>query len=583
VNDPDGALAGRPNLGPRDEFNLRKQRPLVRLEASADTTTAIDAPAARPGPRVPARLLRLASDERLVRYVRGGSEPAFEAIFDRYHRSILAFCRHMLGSVEEAEDAVQHTFMAAYRGLARSRKPIQLRPWLYTIARNRCLSVARARREQPVADVGELPTENLSAEVQRRQDLRDLLRDVAELPEAQRAALVLAEVGAASHDEIAQVLGVKRERVKALVFQARSSLIASRKARETPCAEIRAELAELRGGALRRSHLRRHLKACPGCCDFRMALLDQRKMLALALPVVPTLTLKQGVMAGALGGGAAAAGGAAAGGGAVGGSLLAGGGAVGATAKALAVAAVVGGSAVGVEKAVTHHPVATRPAVERQVPAHQGAAPDAAAAPSGGTTAPAAVTGEPQATGGPPGVPARRPEPRTTDRPAGEPQPENGADRTQPGPRAAGPLPGSGVVAPSGGAGGAVRDSDAPSAGAGSDEPSDGTSGMGEDSPAAGDGAASEPEQPAAEAAPNVETPKAPESDKPAKPEKRGKQAPRAEKTPKPVTPAATATPETSPADAGRHDGTGGDGVRRERPEVLATSREDPLARRLTC
>ena len=319
------------------------------MEASAATRPT------HPGPRVPARLLRLASDERLVAHVRGGSEAAFEALFDRHHRGILAFCRHMLGSPEEAEDAVQHTFMAAYRSLIGSRQPIQLRAWLYTIARNRCLSVLRARRETPADHLDELPTENLSAEVQRRQDLRDLLHDVGGLPEKQRSALVLAEVGGVSHDEIAQVLDVPREKVKALVFQARSSLIASRDARETPCEDIRIQLAELRGGALRRNSLRRHLKVCPGCRDFRSAVQDQRKLLALALPVAPTLLLKQGVMAGALGSGAAAAGGTVAAGGLAGafggGSLLAGGGAA-MTAKVLAIAAIAGGGVAGFKAAI---------------------------------------------------------------------------------------------------------------------------------------------------------------------------------------------------------------------------------------
>src|SRR3954465_11952204 len=88
------------------------------------------------GLRVPARLLRLVSDEGLVERARGGSEAAFVAIFDRHPRGILAFCRHMPGSLHEAEDAVQHTFLAVYRELARADdRPIQLRPWLYTIAR----------------------------------------------------------------------------------------------------------------------------------------------------------------------------------------------------------------------------------------------------------------------------------------------------------------------------------------------------------------------------------------------------------------------------------------------------------------
>jgi DNA-directed RNA polymerase specialized sigma24 family protein len=121
-----------------------------------------------------AALLRLASDERLVEQVRAGSERAFEVAYDRHHRGILGFCRHMLGSVEEAEDAVQHTFMGAFRDLIGSTKAIQLRPWLYTIARNHCLSVLRARREQPVAGV-EAP-----ATVQHAQAREDAEQLVAE-------------------------------------------------------------------------------------------------------------------------------------------------------------------------------------------------------------------------------------------------------------------------------------------------------------------------------------------------------------------------------------------------------------------
>ena len=59
--------------------------------------------------------------------------------------------------------------------------------------------------------------------------------------------------------EIAEVLGVKRDKVKALVFQAREGLGAFRAARMTPCHEIREQLATARGGALRRGPLRRHL------------------------------------------------------------------------------------------------------------------------------------------------------------------------------------------------------------------------------------------------------------------------------------------------------------------------------------
>jgi RNA polymerase sigma factor (sigma-70 family) len=255
-------------------------------------------------------LRRVAPDDRLVEAVRAGRSDAFEAVFDRYHRQLLSFCRHMLGSREEAEDAVQQTFMAAYNDLTRSDKPIQLRPWLYTIARNQCLSLLRARREHASIEDIEPAVEGLAPAVARREDLRELLRDVSRLPVDQRSALLLAELGALSHDEIAGVVGCPKEKVKALVFQARSSLIAGRDARETPCAEIRRQLSTLSGGSLRRTRLRRHLRDCLGCREFDAKVKQQRKAMALVLPVVPTAALKTGVMsagAGIAGGGGAAA------------------------------------------------------------------------------------------------------------------------------------------------------------------------------------------------------------------------------------------------------------------------------------
>ena len=274
---------------------------IVSATAFGDYDDRVDA-SRRHG--LPSRLLRLASDERLVELLRErGSEAAFEALYTRHHRGVLSFCRHMVGSVEEAEDALQHTFLAAYRDIVGSRKQIQVRPWLYAIARNRCITVLRARREQAGAMVVEPSTELLSVEVERRHDLRALLGDLAGLPDDQRAALVLAELGDMSHEEIGQALDCPREKVKALVFQARSSLISSREARDASCTEIREQLANLRGGALRRNLLRRHLRECAGCRDFRDNVTEQRRELALILPVAPSLGLQAAVL-GAAGGAA---------------------------------------------------------------------------------------------------------------------------------------------------------------------------------------------------------------------------------------------------------------------------------------
>ncbi|HEX8123436.1 MAG TPA: RNA polymerase sigma factor [Solirubrobacteraceae bacterium] len=269
-----------------------------------------------------------------MRLVRLGHEPAFEQIYDRHHRGILSFCRHMLGSRDEAEDAVQHAFIAAYRDLRGSDKPIHLKAWLYTIARNRCLSMLRARREQVSIDDVEPSTDGLAAEVQRRQDLKDMLRDLHQLPDEQREALVLSELGALSHEEIAMTLGVRKEKVKALVFQARESLSNSRQARNADCHEIQKQLSVLRGGSLRRTQLRRHVDQCPACSAYKDEVQRQRAALAILLPVVPSAGLKSGVLSSALGAGAAGAG---AGGGAIAGGI---------TTK-LIVGAVLAGAGIG--------------------------------------------------------------------------------------------------------------------------------------------------------------------------------------------------------------------------------------------
>jgi RNA polymerase sigma factor (sigma-70 family) len=275
------------------------------VESSLQTATRVSA---RAGSRSRRRALRGRSDEALVARVRAGDDRAFELIFDRYHRGLLAFSSQMLGVREEAEDAVQHTFMAAYRAMRATGGEIRLRAWLYTIARNRCLSVLRGRREQVAFDESRGATDGLAADVDRRAELRGLLGDLERLPEEQRAALVLFELGDHSHDEIAEILGVRREKVKALVFQAREALAGWRRARETPCNEIREQLATLRGAALKRATLRRHVARCEGCRAFETEVRRQRAAMGALLPIAPTAGFKAAVLSSVLGGGAAASG-----------------------------------------------------------------------------------------------------------------------------------------------------------------------------------------------------------------------------------------------------------------------------------
>src|SRR5689334_3920502 len=347
--------------------------------ATPGSGAVLAAPVLPAPPRMPVSVLRMLPDDRLAAMVQSGSEPAFEALFDRHHRTVLAFCRHMLGSAEEAEDAVQHTFLAAYRQLRDSRDQIHLRPWLYTVARNRCLSVLRMRRERPLEEMDEPATDNLAAEVQRREDLRDLLRDLATLPHDQRAALVLAELGAASHEEIGQILGCPRAKVKALVFQARSTLIATRRARDTPCAEIREQLALPRPASPRRTTINRHVRECPGCRQFRDQVRGQRRSPGALLPVLPGLALRDSLWAAITGGGA------------TGGAAVSSSGGASIAAKVLVCVAVAGGgTAAGVE-AVRHVQEPARPAPAPAHAARPAPVRQAAPAASGGSLAITAV------------------------------------------------------------------------------------------------------------------------------------------------------------------------------------------------
>ena len=73
-------------------------------------------------------LLRLQSDERLVALVRRGNQAAFEALVARYQSRLLAFCRHMLSSREDAEDVLQEVFAAAFNAMLADERAINVRP-----------------------------------------------------------------------------------------------------------------------------------------------------------------------------------------------------------------------------------------------------------------------------------------------------------------------------------------------------------------------------------------------------------------------------------------------------------------------
>jgi RNA polymerase sigma factor (sigma-70 family) len=245
--------------------------------------------------------LRFAADDRLVSLVRRGDATAFEILYDRHARELLSFCRYMLGSQTDAEDAVQSTFASAHRALLADDRWVDVRPWLFAIARNACLSILRVRRPSDEVSTNLLASHDLAVVVEQREEMRHVLATLRELPESQRVALLLSELHGFSQSEIGALLGVRAEQVKAYVYQARSNLISERDARSADCRAIREELATARGPALLKSRLRRHLRSCHSCQQYAAQLSRQRHQLGSFLPVIPSLALKRRALEAAFG------------------------------------------------------------------------------------------------------------------------------------------------------------------------------------------------------------------------------------------------------------------------------------------
>jgi RNA polymerase sigma factor (sigma-70 family) len=370
--------------------------------------------------------------------VRSGNPGAFETIVDRYQGRLLGFCRQMLGSTEDAEDVLQEVFVNSYKAMLRDEREINLRPWLYRIARNRCLNHLRkptADAQESMDMVPEVDAASTAEKVHNREEFRQLLIDVKKLPETQRSALLLREMDALSYEEIAAAMDTTVPSVKSLLVRARISLAEASQARLLTCGEVRVELSEAAEGLRKVSApVRRHVRECDECGDFRSQIRSNEKALAALFPVGGLFALKgfiasklglggagtagSGVAgAGAAGAGAGAVGGvsAAIGGGSAAGGIGAIGGAIGAKAVAgVVTAAVITAGAVEVKQTTSTTPVEPAAAKISQVHTPEPTAPALAQA----VSAPKPVVSEPVATPPPPAVEAT-----PAEEPAAEPVP----------------------------------------------------------------------------------------------------------------------------------------------------------------
>jgi RNA polymerase sigma-70 factor (TIGR02960 family) len=182
--------------------------------------------------------------EHHLQAARAGDEQAFNNLVDHYRRELQVHCYRILGSVQDAEDVLQETMLAAWRGLNDFSGRSSLRTWLYRIATNHCLNALRDSSRRPQAEqirtveptwlepypdvlLDELPDTAPGPEARYETKEAITLAFVAalqHLPPNQRAVLVLRDVLGYKAGEVAEMLSSTEHSVNSAVLRARSGL-----------------------------------------------------------------------------------------------------------------------------------------------------------------------------------------------------------------------------------------------------------------------------------------------------------------------------------------------------------------------
>jgi RNA polymerase sigma factor (sigma-70 family) len=249
--------------------------------------------------------LRVRTEGALRSRAARGDAKAFAAVYERHHQALYRYCRSILRHDEDAQDALQSTFTRAFAALQDEQRDFELKPWLFRIAHNEAITILRRRPATGTLDELPAPGE-LEDRVSEREALRLLQMDLADLPERQRAALILRELNGLSHAEIGVVLELSTAAVKQAIFDARSALFSFRQGREMACEDIRRMLSDGDGRILRGRGVRAHLRSCSGCRRFQADLQTRPKALRALAPPLP-IGGAAALLAQLLGGGATAA------------------------------------------------------------------------------------------------------------------------------------------------------------------------------------------------------------------------------------------------------------------------------------
>jgi RNA polymerase sigma-70 factor (ECF subfamily) len=160
-----------------------------------------------------------------------------QVLFEGHGARILQYCRWQLRNREDAEDALQTTFLYAFRALQRGVVPANERAWLLTIAKNVCLSRRQAARRRDGFEVARDPqalADAVPGLEGRRDELMGLGEALESLPEQQRRAILLREWKGLAYREIADEMGLSLAAVEALIFRGRRALAAHLESEAAP-------------------------------------------------------------------------------------------------------------------------------------------------------------------------------------------------------------------------------------------------------------------------------------------------------------------------------------------------------------
>jgi RNA polymerase sigma-70 factor (ECF subfamily) len=167
-------------------------------------------------------------DAELVAQCRAGETAAFDVLVERHRRAVYQLCYRFAGNHEDASDLAQDTFLRAYRALGTFKGNSAFGTWLYRVAVNVCLN-RKAGKRLPTEPIDEREFTDRGADAADRQVIRKetaavVRAAISQLPEKQRATMILRMYQELPHEEIASILGSSVGAVKANFFHALANL-----------------------------------------------------------------------------------------------------------------------------------------------------------------------------------------------------------------------------------------------------------------------------------------------------------------------------------------------------------------------